>query len=125
MKKKLLALTMITGLCLSLVGCGGKKETQDTSKNEGKKVTIQFMHQQVEQERQNVVQSIIDDFEVENPDIKVEQMPVNEDDYDTKITALGGSGELPAIIELSQDQAKLNAKNQFTNLDARKLTTSS
>ncbi len=118
MKKKLLALTMITGLCLSLVGCGGKKETQDTSKNEGKKVTIQFMHQQVEQERQNVVQSIIDDFEVENPDIKVEQMPVNEDDYDTKITALGGSGELPAIIELSQDQAKLNAKNQFTNLDA-------
>lgn len=117
MKKKLLALTMIATLSLSLVGCG-KKETGDTSKNDNKEVTIQFMHSLVEQERQTVVQSIIDDFEAENPGIKVEQMPVNEDDYDTKITALGGSGELPAIIELSQDQAKLNAKNQFTNLDA-------
>lgn len=81
-------------------------------------MTIQFMHQQVEQERQDAVQAIIDGFQTENPGIKVEQIPVNEDDYDTKITALGGSGELPAIIELSQDQAKLNAKNQFTNLDA-------
>jgi multiple sugar transport system substrate-binding protein len=78
------------------------------------------MHQQVEQERQDAVQAIIDEFEKANPDITVEQMPVNEDDYDTKITALGGSGELPAIIELSQDQAKTNVKNEFTNLEAVK-----
>lgn len=118
MKKRLVALTLVACMSLLAVGCSGKSETKESAGNADKEVTIQFMHQQVEQERQDAVQAIIDGFEAENPGIKVEQMPVNEDDYDTKITALGGSGELPAIIELSQDQAKLNAKNQFTNLEA-------
>lgn len=81
-------------------------------------VKIQFMHQQVEQERQEVIQTIIDNFQKENPDIEVEQIPVNEDDYDSKIAALGGSGELPAIVEYSQDQAKTSVANQFTSLAA-------
>jgi len=116
MKKFLTVFAMITCMGLLLVGC---KKTSETS-GDGEKVTIQFMHQQVEQERQDVVQAIIDGFQDANPGITVEQIPVNEDDYDTKITALGGSGELPAIIELSQDQAKANVKNQFTNLEAVK-----
>lgn len=118
MKKRLVALAVVACMSLVAVGCSGKTETKESVENTDKEVTIQFMHQQVEQERQVAVQAIIDAFEAENPGINVEQMPVNEDDYDTKITALGGSGELPAIIELSQDQAKLNAKNQFTNLEA-------
>lgn len=52
--------------------------------------------------------------------LKWSPSPVNEDDYDSKIVALGGSGELPAIIEYSQDQAKTSVSNQFTNLDAVK-----
>ena len=79
---------------------------------------IQFMHQQVEQERQEVVQAIIDKFQEENPDIVVEQIPVNEDDYDSKIATLGGSGQLPAIVEYSQDQAKTSVANMFTSIDA-------
>ena len=78
------------------------------------------MHQQVEQERQDAVQAIIDDFEAKNPDIVVESIPVNEDDYDSKITAQGGSGELADIIEYSQDQAKTSVANQFTDVDAVK-----
>ncbi|MCR5161777.1 MAG: extracellular solute-binding protein [Lachnospiraceae bacterium] len=79
---------------------------------------IQFMHQQVEQERQEVVQAIIDKFQEENPDIVIEQIPVNEDDYDSKIATLGGSGQLPAIVEYSQDQAKTSVANMFTSIDA-------
>lgn len=71
------------------------------------------MHMQVEQERQDVLSEVIKKFEKENPNIKVEQMPVGEDDYDSKITTLGGNGELPAVIEFSQDQAKTSVKNQF------------
>ena len=86
---------------------------------DGKKGCLLYTSQ-VEQERQDVVQAIIDDFEKENENIEVESIPVNEDDYDSKIVALGGSGELPAIIEYSQDQAKTSVSNQFTNLDAVK-----
>ena len=81
-------------------------------------VKIQFMHQQVEQERQEVVQAIIDAFQADHPDIEVEQIPVNEDDYDSKIVTLGGAGTLPAIVEYSQDQAKTSVANQFTSVSA-------
>lgn len=136
MKKKLVALIMIACMSLSVVGCSNKSENTSGTNSETSKssvssesdkntkeakiqeVTIQFMHQQVEQERQDAIQKIIDGFEAQNPGIKVEQMPVNEDDYDTKVIALGGSGQLPAIIELGQDQAKANVKNQFTDLKA-------
>lgn len=83
-----------------------------------KEVKITFMHQQVEQERQDVLATIIADFEAKNPGIKVEQMPVNEDDYDTKVATLAGSGQLPAIVEFSADQAKSSAKNELTNFAA-------
>ncbi len=122
-----LAILIVTGLA----GCStGSSSTADKASSAAAsaaggaavstagKVKIQFMHQQVEQERQDVVKKIIGEFEKENPNIEVESIPVNEDDYDSKITALGGSGTLPAVIELSQDQAKTNVKNQFTNTKA-------
>jgi len=119
MKKKvvslLIAAAMVTGL---LAGCGGKDSSATDSKGADGEVKIQFMHQQVEQERQDMIQAIIDKFEEENPGIKVEQIPVNEDDFDTKIVALGGSGTLPAIIEYNQEQAKKSVTNQFTDLEA-------
>ena len=123
MKKKVLSAFLVAVMSASvLAGCG--KTDNGTSGNEnadaGKKVKIQFMHQQVEQERQDVVQSIIDEFEKQNENIEIEAIPVNEDDYDSKIVALGGSGKLPAIIEYSQDQAKTSVANQFTNVDAVK-----
>ena len=117
MKRKLVFAVLIAAMTTMVVsGCGKKEET----KSEDGKVHIQFMHQQVEQERQDAVQAIIDDFEAKNPDIVVESIPVNEDDYDSKITAQGGSGELADIIEYSQDQAKTSVANQFTDVDAVK-----
>lgn len=115
MKKKVLCALLTAAMTASLtVGCGGKKD----GGSEDGKVHIQFMHQQVEQERQDAVQEIIDAFQEENPDIVVESIPVNEDDYDSKITAQGGNGQLPAIVEYSQDQAKTSVANQFTSVEA-------
>lgn len=123
MKKKIVSVLLVMAMAATaLTGCGGgsKSDSADGGSGSGKKVKIQFMHQQVEQERQDVVKGIIEEFQTANPDIEVEPIPVNEDDYDSKIVALGGSGELPAIIEYSQDQAKTSVANEFTNLDAVK-----
>ncbi len=120
MRKKFLATALVISLMAStvLTGCGGDKKSSKSNDSKDDTVTIQFMHQQVEQERQDVVSKIIEDFEKDNPNIKIEQMPIGEDDYDSKITALGGSGKLPAIIEFSQDQAKTSVTNQFIDTDA-------
>lgn len=119
MKKKMLSALLIAAMATTLVaGCGGKETESESGTTKSGTVKIQFMHQQVEQERQDVVQALIDGFEAENEGIEVESIPVNEDDYDSKIVALGGSGELPAIIEYSQDQAKTSVSNQFTSIDA-------
>ncbi len=126
MKKKvvslLMAATMAAGL---LAGCGsdggsdeGSAATTEEDGGGDAEVSIQFMHQQVEQERQDMIQEIIDKFEEENPGITVEQIPVNEDDFDSKIVALGGSGTLPAVIEYNQEQAKKSVTNQFADLTA-------
>lgn len=118
MKRKMVSMMLIASMTAALLGgCGGGDKEGGSSDG---KVAIQFMHQQVEQERQDAVQALIDKFEEENPDITVESIPVNEDDYDARIAAQGGSGELADIIEYSQDQAKTSVANQFTNTDAVK-----
>lgn len=116
MKKKLISALLIAVMATTLVvGCGKKSE-----KSGDGKVHIQFMHMQVEQERQDAVQKLIDKFQKENPDIVVESVPVNEDDYDSKIATQGGNGELAAVVEYSQDQAKTSVANQFTDVDVVK-----
>ena len=127
MKKKILSMMLVAAMTVgTLAGCGSKSENgnsekrTDTTADAGEEVTIQFMHMQVEQERQDVIAKLIEEFEAENPGIKVEQMPTNEDDYDTKITSLGGTGVLPAVMEFSQDQAKTSVTNDFIDLEANK-----
>lgn len=127
MKKKILSMMLVAAMTIgTLAGCGSNsgngnsEKGTDTTADAGEEVTIQFMHMQVEQERQDVIAKLIEEFEAENPGIKVEQMPTNEDDYDTKITSLGGTGVLPAVMEFSQDQAKTSVTNDFIDLEANK-----
>ena len=127
MKKKILRMMLVAAMTVgTLAGCGSNsgngnsEKGTDTTADAGEEVTIQFMHMQVEQERQDVIAKLIEEFEAENPGIKVEQMPTNEDDYDTKITSLGGTGVLPAVMEFSQDQAKTSVTNDFIDLEANK-----
>lgn len=116
MKKRVVTIVLAGCLILSTVACGAK----ESGKNKEGKVKIQFMHSMVEQERQEVVDELIEKFEDENAGIEVEQIPVNEDAYETKVTALGTSGELPAVMELGQDFAKTNAKNEFIDFKSVK-----
>ena len=112
-------LLLIMGIML-ITACGKKdsgEKTADAAKTGGP-VTIEFMHSMVEQERLDQINLIIADFEKENPDIKIKQIPVDEDSYQTKVTTLGSSGKLPAIIEVSNNYAKVMAKNEFVDYES-------
>ncbi|PZF91101.1 sugar ABC transporter substrate-binding protein [Listeria ivanovii] len=116
MKKKGLGLLVVV-LVLSavLAACGGK-----SSSGSGGEVTIEFMHSSVEKERLDVIKKLIADFEKENPKIKVKQIPVEEDAFNTKVVTLARSGELPEVMEVSQDFAKVMDKDELIDQDAVK-----
>ncbi|WP_088043460.1 ABC transporter substrate-binding protein [Bacillus sp. EAC] len=111
--KKALSMFLVLMLAVGLAACsGGKKENG--------KVTIEFMHSSVEQERLAVITDLISKFEKANPNIKVKQVPVEEDAYNTKVVTLASSGKLPAVIEVGQDYAKVMDKDQLVDKDAVK-----
>lgn len=137
MKKRIVTMMMIAVMAVvAFAGCGEKKEDSeskndaaednvdsegDTSESDaadGDVVEIQFLHGQPEEERVQVIQSIIDDFMAENPGIVVTQMPIPEDGFWTKITTLMGTGELPAIVEGGVDQLRLMNAEEAIDLEA-------
>ncbi len=137
--KRAMAVGLAAVMAANLAACGaaGKAEPDTTARQESgtetqaqenqaqetaaekAPVTIKFMHGMIEEERQAVIQGLIDDFTKENPWITIEQMPTDDGgDYDTKLTALAGSAEMPAIIEVNQNRAKWLAENELTDLEA-------
>lgn len=90
-KKSLVLLVVVLVLSAVLAACGGKESGS-------KEVTIEFMHSSVEKERLDVINKLIADFEKENPTIKIKQIPVEEDAFNTKVVTLARSGKLPAVM---------------------------
>ncbi|MGG5370962.1 ABC transporter substrate-binding protein [Enterococcus sp. AZ196] len=105
--KKMIFGTALAMLALTLGACGG-----GSAKDDGK-TTIEFMHSSVEQDRLKVIDKLVADFEKENPDIEVKQIPVEEDAYNTKVVTLARSNKLPGVIEVSQDFAKVMDKDEL------------
>ncbi|MEH6943101.1 ABC transporter substrate-binding protein [Bacillus sp. JJ722] len=109
-KTVLISVLLITSIVLT--GCG----KEESKKGEG--VTIEFMHSSVEQQRLEVITDLIKEFEEANPNIKIKQIPVEEDSYNTKVITLASSGKLPAVLEVGQDYAKVMDKEQLIDKDA-------
>ena len=102
-------------LISALVSCGLLSGCRDDNNTV---VTIEFMHSSVEQERQAVISQLIERFEKENPLIRIKQVPVEEDAYNTKVITLARTGALPEVIEVSHDYAKVMDKEQLLDRDA-------
>ncbi|WP_408011205.1 ABC transporter substrate-binding protein [Pseudalkalibacillus sp. A8] len=92
----------------------------NNDQNGNEQTTIEFMHSSVEQERLAVINKLVEKFEKENPGIKIKQVPVEEDSYNTKIVTLASAGELPEVIEVGQDYAKVMDKDQLIDKDSVK-----
>ncbi|MBN1519319.1 MAG: extracellular solute-binding protein [Spirochaetales bacterium] len=80
--------------------------------------TFEFMHTYVEEDRQQVIQGLIDAFQAERSDIVVKQVPVSEDAFWTRITTLMQGAKLPALIDVSVDQARLLAASDVVDTAA-------
>lgn len=111
--KKIIVTTCLLATGFLLTACGESQRS-----NESQQTTIQFMHSSVEQERLSVINELVADFEKENPDIKIKQVPVEESAFNTKIVTLARSGKLPEVMEVSQDFAKVMDKDELIDQTA-------
>jgi multiple sugar transport system substrate-binding protein len=114
MIKKGLSVFIVLLVTAALTACGSEKE------NGSGKTTIEFMHSSVEQERLAVINELVAKFEKENPEIKIKQVPVEEDSYNTKVVTLASAGVLPEVIEVGQDYAKVMDKDELIDKTAVK-----
>ncbi|MEC2346658.1 extracellular solute-binding protein [Paenibacillus barengoltzii] len=99
--KKLKAVTISLAFILSLVGCGSTNsavEKENTSSSGTK--TIKFMHlwpEGTNAAQNKILNEIIDDFESENPGIKIEQEILANEQYKDKLKVLSASDKLPDV----------------------------
>ena len=126
--KKVLAIVLAAMLAAtSLFGCSdsgsnsssgassaGTSETSSAAEStEGgdaeitEPVEIEFLHGQPEEARVTAIQSIIDKFAEENPNVTITQMPVPEDSFWTRTSTLMSAGQLPALLESGVDFLRL------------------
>ncbi|MBC5690599.1 carbohydrate ABC transporter substrate-binding protein [Mediterraneibacter sp. NSJ-55] len=113
---KIIAMIMAASM---LAGCGAGA-SGDSGKSEDGKVTIEFMHDEAEEDRMAVYDEIIKDFMAENPDIEVKQTAISEDGFEDKVKTLISAGEMPAIVAGSTSLMQLLDGEEMINTKANK-----
>lgn len=120
-KKTALALCMVLATA-NIIGCssGAKPENSSTdtaketeNKDEDGVLTLEFFQQKMEEGPQKGYQEIIDRFNEENPDIKIEMNTVP--DAATVLTSRIASGDIPVIFSdyPTQQQFKQKVANGY------------
>src|SRR5690625_3045331 len=101
------------GMGLLLAGCGGSASGDDG-------VEIQFWDTQATPARTATLESIIELFEAENPDIRVSYVGVPSDSYEQKVDTAIATGSTPDVITASiTDTANWVAQGALAPLDDR------
>lgn len=93
MKKMFVPILLVAILALAFTGCG-KEEVVETGP-----VSIKFWTTETQSERLATIQVLVDTFQVMNPDITVDVIPVDENDMANQMNSAAAAGTLPAFIE--------------------------
>lgn len=85
------------GTAASTVSAGGA-ESQGGEAKTGENITLTLWHIENDAKRQEVVKRCIERFEASHPNVKVEQVPMENDPYKTKLTTAMAAGQEPDIF---------------------------
>ena len=98
--KKMLVSGMLLAICTGIfAGCNGKSGSDNTGKsNTGEQVTIKFVHKFPEEIRMKFFKEIIQNFEKENSNIKVDMTAYGDEEIKDKTRVILGSTEAPDIF---------------------------
>lgn len=100
--RKVSALVLTAGLCVGLVsGCssqGTGPAKEEAGGQSGGQVTVKFVHKFPEEGRMKYFQEVINEFEKENPNIKIEMTAYGDEEIKDKTRVLLGSDDAPDIF---------------------------
>lgn len=105
MKRKMLAVLMAAAMITGLSACGGEgdsKKAADVSAKE-EQITLKYAGWGAPSEKK-ATQKVLDKFEEEHPNIKVEYIHIPAD-YNTKLTTMIAAGQGPDVAMLTGDTA--------------------
>ncbi|RGT71012.1 ABC transporter substrate-binding protein [Mediterraneibacter massiliensis] len=94
MKKRILAVTLMLAMTVSLMaGCGNKESDAD-----GDKITLTFLDKHPEDEYKGYFEQAIADFEELHPDVDIEYENISDQAIKEKLSVLAAGGTLPDIF---------------------------
>ena len=112
--RKALAVVACAGMGLALTACGSSSGSEDGV------VEIDFWDTQATPARTSTLEQIIEDFEAENPDIRVNYVGLPSDSYEQKVDTAIATGSAPDVITASiTDTANWVAQGALQPLDDR------
>lgn len=111
--KKLGFSVLLASTTLLSTACAGAANSDADSG--GGKTTIEFMHWGGDETFEGVYQERIENFEKENPDIKVKTITV-ADDYDTKLQTMIAGKQAPDVAQVAENGSGFASKNAFIDL---------
>ncbi len=90
MKKRVVAVLMTVVMAMGMVACGGGKDSKKETKSADGKIEIDFYEHS---DAEPYIQDLVDAYEKQNPNVKVNLTIIANDDYDDKLKVMlaGGS----------------------------------
>lgn len=109
--KKLTALFLALAMCLSLAACGGASSSslsestaatpaESTTESSDEEITLTFWTLALQPTFTDFIQGLIDEYEAENPNIKIDWQDLPYDGIGDKFLAQTAGGNPPDIINL-------------------------
>lgn len=115
--KKIIAMALTTIVSMSLiVGCGSSSGKATKDSGEKKKLTVSVWDNDATPQFKSVTNA----FMAEHPDVQVELIDTQADEYDNKLTVMLASGDSdPDVIFVknAETQVSMQKKGQLLNLD--------
>ncbi|MDD3402255.1 MAG: extracellular solute-binding protein [Hespellia sp.] len=107
MKRKVLAAVLACAMVFSMTACGGKKgseetiKSEDVSNEEGEQVTLEFINGSAEEQYVAWLDEVIEGFEKENPNIKIEIQKTSIDSFNQTVMTRFAAGDVPDLFSFS------------------------
>ena len=114
MKKITLFLVILLSVFMLTTGCQKKEEAPVSTGP----VEFDFWTTQTQSDRMANIQVLIDTFQVMNPEIKINLIPVDENDMATQINTAAAAGNLPGMIECPAENAVSFGSEGILDADA-------
>ncbi len=102
MKKRYLAILLAGCMACGMAGCG-KGESGKTSKVEEGQVVLELLDGTSEKQYQEWETEMIEAFEKENPDIKIEIQKVSTDSFNQAVMTKFASGDAPDVFTFTEN----------------------